>query len=58
MPLKSGKSTKTVSGNISEMVHAGMRQDRAVAAAMRKAGKPKKGKKVTKGRSQRGKSTR
>jgi len=36
VPLKSGTSQDTVSGNISEMVRAGHPQDQAVAAAMRK----------------------
>jgi len=37
MPLKSGKSKATVSGNISEMVRAGHPQSQAVAAALNKA---------------------
>ncbi len=43
MPLKAGKSNKVVSSNIREMVKAGHPQKQAVAAAMRKAGRPKKG---------------
>ena len=51
MPLKKGKSRKTVSSNISEMVRAGYPQRQAVAASLdtaRRSGKghaaPKRGK--------------
>jgi hypothetical protein len=42
MPLKKGKSKKTISDNIGEMIKSGHPKDQAVAAAMRQAGKSKK----------------
>lgn len=42
MPLKSGKSNKTISNNIKEMRNAGYPEKQAVAASLNKAGKSKK----------------
>lgn len=44
MPLKKGSSRKVVSSNIREMRRAGYPQKQAVAAALRKAGKSRGGK--------------
>jgi len=45
MPLKPGKSKKTISENIGELIRSGRSKDQAVAIAMNTAGKSKKAKK-------------
>lgn len=50
MPLKKGKSKKTVSKNIAMMMHEGKPQKQAVAMAMHEAGMEKPKKKAKKGK--------
>jgi hypothetical protein len=42
MPLKKGKSNKTVSSNISELRHSGRPEKQSIAIAMYEAGRSKK----------------
>ena len=42
MPLRVGKSQKTVSANISELVRSGRPQKQSIAIALQKAGKSRK----------------
>jgi len=44
MPLRGGKSKKTISKNIKEMKQSGHPQKQAVAAALKKAGGSRRGK--------------
>lgn len=55
MPLKSGKSKKAISSNIRTEMNAGKPQNQAIAIAMSKAGKSKRGKKSKKSSNGRGK---
>jgi hypothetical protein len=49
MPLKKGKSKKVIGQNIRTEMHAGKPQKQAIAIAMSKAGKGRKGKGTQKG---------
>jgi hypothetical protein len=58
MPLKRGKSQKTISKNIQTLRREGYPGKQAIAIAMRKAGKPKPRKKTRKGTRKSRKNTR
>ena len=42
MPLKAGKSNKTISSNIRELVHSGRTQEQAAAIAYARAGRARR----------------
>ena len=42
MPLRTGKSQKVVSANVSELVRSGRSQKQSIAIALEKAGKARK----------------
>lgn len=50
MPLKKGKSDKTVSANIRTLMAEGRKQKQSVAIALERAGKSRKSKKRKSGR--------
>lgn len=45
MPLKKGKSRKTINSNTAELIHSGYKPDQAYAIANKKAGTSRKSKK-------------
>ena len=55
MPLKSGSDRTTVSGNISEMVKSGHKQDQSVAASLDNARRHPSSRKGAKSMARRGK---
>lgn len=48
MPMLEGSSKSVISQNIRELMHAGHKQDQAIAIAMKKAGKSRRKPKHTK----------